>query len=158
MCKFSHNFTCQCKRAYVVASLQTADGQLTESNMHISFIVTAALVGRRLEIPFRERNYDGERDRAGPQFRGPEGSIDFDISELKKFTIEIIRKSTGSNDDTIINRTITNPDDIAPVRRPDVYAEDYRYYNKGHSKGTLLSWRHRLFGAILPPLLYLSVF
>uniref|UniRef100_A0A1B6K120 Uncharacterized protein n=1 Tax=Homalodisca liturata TaxID=320908 RepID=A0A1B6K120_9HEMI len=83
---------------------------------------------------FRERNYDGERDRAGPQFRGPEGSIDFDISELKKFTIEIIRKSTGSNDDTIINRTITNPDDIAPVRRPDVYAEDYHYYNKGHGK------------------------
>ncbi|KAG8325689.1 hypothetical protein J6590_060727 [Homalodisca vitripennis] len=37
--------------AYVVASLQTTDGQPTESNTHISFIVRAGLVGRRLETP-----------------------------------------------------------------------------------------------------------
>uniref|UniRef100_A0A1B6GRJ5 Uncharacterized protein n=1 Tax=Cuerna arida TaxID=1464854 RepID=A0A1B6GRJ5_9HEMI len=73
---------------------------------------------------FRERNYEGERERAGPQFRGPEGSIDYDVNELKKFTVEIIRKSTGSNDETIINRNITNPDDIAPVRRPGTRGND----------------------------------
>ncbi|KAG8325450.1 hypothetical protein J6590_067473 [Homalodisca vitripennis] len=37
--------------AYVVASLQTADGQPTESNKHSVFVVRAGLVGRRLEIP-----------------------------------------------------------------------------------------------------------
>uniref|UniRef100_A0A1B6M2L8 Uncharacterized protein n=1 Tax=Graphocephala atropunctata TaxID=36148 RepID=A0A1B6M2L8_9HEMI len=83
---------------------------------------------------FRDRDFEGERERAVPQFRGPEGSVNYDVNELKKFTVEIIRKPTGLNDETIINRNITNPDDIVPIRRPDVFAEDYHYYNKGHGK------------------------
>jgi hypothetical protein len=67
---------------------------------------------------FREREYEEDREGGVPQFRGPEGSVDFDINELKKFTIEIVRKPSSNHGDSSINRNIINPDDIAPVRRP----------------------------------------
>lgn len=64
-----------------------------------------------------------EEERAVPQFRGPEGTLDFSIHDLKKFTIEIIRKPSSTNED--LTRSIINPDNIVPVRRPGKWCTNY---------------------------------
>nr|CAD7458517.1 unnamed protein product [Timema tahoe] len=53
----------------------------------------------------------GER----PVFRGPEGS-GFDISELKKISVDIRRNLPGSS--VTVERNIINPEDVVLVRRP----------------------------------------
>lgn len=67
---------------------------------------------------FRGSNYEAERGHA-PQFRGPEGSVCFDQNELKKIVVDIVRKPGLLVDGSHINRAIINPEEIAPVRRPD---------------------------------------
>ncbi|XP_054268095.1 zinc finger CCCH domain-containing protein 13-like isoform X3 [Macrosteles quadrilineatus] len=83
---------------------------------------------------FRERDYE-DNDGGAPKFRGPENPVDYNINDLKKFTIEIVRKPSSNHGDTTINRSIINPEDIAPVRRPDEYERAYRYYDNGRDKG-----------------------
>ncbi|XP_054269809.1 zinc finger CCCH domain-containing protein 13-like isoform X1 [Macrosteles quadrilineatus] len=82
---------------------------------------------------FRERDYE-DNDGGAPKFRGPENPVDYNINDLKKFTIEIVRKPSSNHGDTTINRSIINPEDIAPVRRPGmrggVDGQKFRgYYN-----------------------------
>nr|CAD7591758.1 unnamed protein product [Timema genevievae] len=55
----------------------------------------------------------GER----PVFRGPEGS-GFDISELKKISVDIRRNLPGSS--VTVERNIINPEDVVLVRRPEL--------------------------------------
>uniref|UniRef100_A0A1B6CLL0 Complementary sex determination N-terminal domain-containing protein n=1 Tax=Clastoptera arizonana TaxID=38151 RepID=A0A1B6CLL0_9HEMI len=56
-----------------------------------------------------------ERDRI--LFRGPEGSINYDIKELKKIAVEI-RRTPGRGPETVqISRAVTNVEDIVSARR-----------------------------------------
>lgn len=96
---------------------------------------------------FRGSNYEGERGRAvGPQFRGPEGSVCFDQNELKKIVVDIVRKPGPGLDGSHINRAIINPEEITPVRRPEVLGDYKHYYRleKGTAYSVFMEWKEML--------------
>lgn len=65
-----------------------------------------------------------------PIFRGPEGTVRFDPMELKRISVEIVRRNLLPPESQVINRAIVNPEDITPVRRP---GESVTASNNAHS-------------------------
>ncbi|XP_075210465.1 uncharacterized protein LOC142317780 isoform X2 [Lycorma delicatula] len=55
-----------------------------------------------------------------PIFRGPEGTVRFDPNVLKRISVEIVRRNLLPPETQVINRAIVNPEDITPVRRPEM--------------------------------------
>nr|CAD7427304.1 unnamed protein product [Timema monikensis] len=74
----------------------------------------------------------GER----PVFRGPEGS-GFDISELKKISVDIRRNLPGSS--VTVERNIINPEDVVLVRRPDLKVVFWPLLSKSYVR-SFVAW------------------
>ncbi|XP_063243987.1 serine/arginine repetitive matrix protein 1-like isoform X2 [Bacillus rossius redtenbacheri] len=74
---------------------------------------------RVLSERFRgSRSSSFEKDRGDrPVFRGPEGTA-YDISELKKISVDI-RRTLSGNSSAAVERSAMNPDELVIVRRPD---------------------------------------
>lgn len=68
-------------------------------------------------------DYEEDTSPDRPIFRGPEGTVRFDPNELKRISVEIVRRNLLPPESQVINRAIVNPEDIAPVRRPGEFAK-----------------------------------